>query len=241
MRMMRRWIALLALGMIFLAAAGMPISLSPSVAMGDLQQGTLHAEVLPLQGSDGTPGVDPDQGPPGSLFTVKGAQFLSFAGVESIKLGGREVLGNRTVNTDADGSFTADNLVVPGLEPGSYSLVVTVGTGSQETTAVTIFEVTAQQSLTLQSSSPASALAPLINADNLERVFYFNNSTKDWLFFDPRPAFAAANTLKELRNREIYWLKVRRDQTVTLNGKQQAVNCINEGTAAENCWNLLVW
>jgi len=237
----RRWIALLALGVILLGGVGTPTSLTPSVALAEFQQSTLHAELLSQQASDYTPGVDPDQGPPGSFFTVSGTQFRYYTVVKSIKLGGREVLGNRTVNTDADGSFVAENLLVPGLDPGTYSLVITVGTGSRETIAVRNFEVTAQQSQTVQGSSPASALAPLIDADNLERVFYFNNSTKGWLFFDPRPAFTAANTLTELRDREIYWIKVRRDQSVTLNGKGQSLSCANEGTAAEDCWNLLVW
>lgn len=241
MGMNRRWKALFSLAVILLAAAGMPASLSPSVAMADLQQSTLHAEFLSQQGSDGTPGVDPDHGPPGSFFAVSGTQFRSLTVVQSIKLGGREVLGNRTVNTEADGSFVADNLMVPGLDPGSYALVITVGTGSNQTTAVTIFQVTAPERQTVQSSSPAAALAPLIDANNLERVFYFNNSTKTWLFFDPRPAFAAANTLRELRDRQIYWFKVRRDQAVTLNGKAQIVSCTDEGTASENCWNLIVW
>ncbi len=241
MRTIRRWIALLALAIIFLAAAGMPAALSPSVAMGDNYQNTLQTEFLSQQQSNGTPGVDPDHGSPGSSFTVSGAGFRSFDTVESIKLGGREVLGSRTINTDADGSFVADNLLVPGLDPGSYSLVITVGTGSQETTAVTTFEVTAQPSQTAQGSPPALGLAPLINADNLVRVFYFDNTTKGWLFFDPRPEFAADNTIRELRDRQPYWLKVRRDQTATLNGKSQPLNCINEGTAGEDCWNLLVW
>ena len=150
------------------------------------------------------------------------------------------MLGNQTVNTDSDGHFIAASLLVPGLDPGRYALVVTVGTGSQETTAVGIFEVTAQEQGT-SSKSPEAGFAPLLDADNLERVFNFRNSTKDWIFYDPRPAFAAANTLKELRNREIYWLKVRRDQDVTLNGKAQRVSCANKGTASENCWNLVVW
>ena len=111
----------------------------------------------------------------------------------------------------------------------------------QQSTAATISQVTAPASQSAQTSTPASGLAPLINADNLERVFYFDNSTKTWLFFDPRPAFAAANSLQELRDRQIYWLKIKRDQTVTLNGKGQPLNCINEGMASENCWNLLVW
>ncbi|MFB3119302.1 MAG: hypothetical protein ACE1Y2_02090, partial [Stenotrophomonas maltophilia] len=121
--------------------------------------------------------------------------------VESIKLGGRGVLGNHTVNTDADGNFVAANLLVPGLDPGRHALSVTVGSGSQETTTVGIFEVTAQQQDT-SSGSPEAGFAPLLDADNLERVFNFRNSTKDWIFYDPRLEFAAANTLKELRVRE---------------------------------------
>jgi len=237
----RRSIALLTLGVILLAGVGTPAALTPSVALGEFQQSTLHAELLSHQASDYTPGVDPDQGPPGSFFTVSGTQFRYYTVVKSIKLGGSEVLGNRTVNTDADGSFVADNLLVPGLDPGTYSLVITVGTGSRETIAVGNFEVTAQQSQTVQGSSPASALAPLIDADNLVRVFYFNNTTKTWLFFDPRPAFAAVNTLTELLDRKPYWIKVRRNQSVTLNGRGQSVSCANQGTASEDCWNLLGW
>ena len=111
----------------------------------------------------------------------------------------------------------------------------------QQGITVSIFEANAPLSQSAQTSTPASGLAPLINADNLERVFYFDNSTKTWLFFDPRPAFAVANSLQELRDRQIYFFKVRRDQTVTLNGKPQSVSCANEGTAAVDCWNILVW
>ena len=236
-----RLIAPLILVVILLGTAGMPASLSPSVAMADSQQRTPHAEFLSHQMSEGTPGVDPDRGPAGSFFTVSGTGFRSLTEVESIKLGGSEVLGNRTVNTGADGSFVADNLLVPGLDPGIYGLVITVGRDSNQTIAVTTFEVTASESQPVQSSSPASALAPLIDADNLERVFYFDNSTKTWRFFDHRPAFAAANTLEELRDREIYFFKVSRDQTATLNGKEQALTCVNEGTTSEDCWNNIVW
>ena len=126
---------------------------------------------------------------------------------------------------------------MPGLDPGRYALVVTVGSGSRETTVSALFEVTEPTS----SISPGAGLALLLDADNLERVFYFRNSTKDWLFYDPLPEFAAANTLKELRNGEIYWLKVRRDQDVKLNRKARKFSCTGEGTKSENCWNLVVW
>ncbi len=44
-----------------------------------------------------------------------------------------------------------------------------------------------------------------------------------------------------LFEREVYWIKVRRDQDVTLNGKVQRLSCVNEGTTSENCWNVVVW
>ncbi len=181
----------------------------------------------------------PQKGPQGSLFTVRGTGFPRFDTVESIKLGGLNVLGNRTINTDADGAFTVE-LQVPGLDPGRYALLVTVGSGDKETIVTSIFEVTGEEQVT-SSLSPASGLAPLIDADNLVVVFLFRNSTKDWLFYDPRPAFAAANTLDELRDGEIYWTKVRRDQNATLNGKPRNLTCANAGTTSENCWNLVVW
>ena len=192
------------------------------------------------QESGSTPVPAPQAGSQGSVFTVSASGFRSFAVVESIKLGGVSVLGNRTINTDGDGNFIAAGLQVPGLDPGRYTLVVTVGTGNEKTTAAGTFEVTAQKQAAA-SGSPEDGLAPLLDADNLERVFYFRNSTKDWLFYDPRPEFAAANTLEELRDGDIYWLKVREDQDVTLNGKAQRVSCSGKGTPSENCWNLWVW
>jgi len=180
------------------------------------------------------------RGPPGFLFTVRASGFRSFEVVESIKLGGKELLGNRTINTNADGAFTAKDLRVPGLDPGRYALIVTVGSGDRETNVTSLFEVTAQERVA-SGEPPASGLAPLIDAGNLVRVFLFRNSTKDWLFYDPRPAFAAANTLNELFEREIYWIKVSRDQNAILNGKPRNLTCANPGTPSENCWNLVVW
>ncbi len=180
------------------------------------------------------------RGPPGSLFTVRASGFRSFEVVESIKLGGKELLGNRTINTDADGAFIAADLQVPGLDPGRYALVATVGSGDRKTTVTSIFEVTGQERAA--SSEPtASGLAPLVEADNLERAFFFRNSTKDWLFYDPRPSFTATNTLDELVEREIYWIKVSRDQEVMLNGKVRRMSCAYAGMTSENCWNIVVW
>ena len=119
--------------------------------------------------------------------------------------------------------------------------LLAVGPGGNETIGEPTKTLTARQSRKALGGPPSTELAPLLNADNLIRVFHFKNSTKDWLFYDPRPAFTAANTIIDLENRKIYWLKVKRDQDVTLNGKPQRVSCTNEGTAYEDCWNILVW
>ena len=200
--------------LISIVAALVVASGSPTpIAFGSQESSELALTIF-LQGAPATP----QKGPPGSLFTVRGSGFRSFVVVDSIKLGGLNVLGSRTVNTDADGAFTAEDLQVPGLDPGKYALIVAVGRGDRETTVTGIFEVTAPAQAA-SSILPASGLAPLIDADNLVAVFYFDNTTKDWLFYDPRPAFAAVNTLEQLVEREIYWINVSRDQEATLNGK----------------------
>ncbi len=218
-------------------AALVAVSVSPTVsAIDNSESGSRY----PAQVSGRTLAQTPRQGPPGSLFTVTAGGFRSFELVESIKLGGIELLGSRTINTDGDGVFTAEDLRVPGLDPGRYALVVAVGTGDHKTTVSNIFEVTGQHRAA--ASVPlASGLTHLIDADNLVRVFYFQNSTKDWLYYDPRLAFADASTLNDLRDGEIYWIKARRDQEVTLNQKAKRVSCVNAGTTSENCWNLVVW
>ena len=80
--------------------------------------------------------------------------------------------------------------------------------------------------------APAVALAPLMDNDNLVRVWNFNNSTKAWTFFDPRPAFALVNTIIDITPGEVYWINVLTSEIVTLNGQERALSA---------GWNLLSW
>ena len=82
------------------------------------------------------------------------------------------------------------------------------------------------------SSEPGVALDTLTNSDNLLRVWNFNNATKEWFFYDPRPAFAAANTLTEMVSGQPYWIMVVRAQSALLNGNSRS---FYEG------WNLVPW
>jgi len=161
--------------------------------------------------------------------------------VESIELGGIEVLGNQVIHIDSNGDFVAKGLVIPGLDPGFYSLIITVGNGRHKTTTSSSFEVLPAARSGARGALTSVGFAPLIEAENLERAFFFQNTSKDWLFFDPRESFANKNTLLDVREGEVYWLQVKRTQTVTLNGTEVTLSCVLEKQEAINCWNVLVW
>ncbi|MFQ6025944.1 MAG: IPT/TIG domain-containing protein [Dehalococcoidia bacterium] len=183
--------------------------------------------------------VSPGRGASGNPVTISGNGFRDFDTVQEIKIGGLGALGGRTINTDTNGAFEADDIIVPGLDPGIHSLEVTVGTGSLETTANTSFEVLAE-AVSGVTTAVAAGVAPLGEA--LVRAFNFNNATKAWIFYDPRPEFAAANTLLEFIDGAIYWFRVTTDQLgVVLNGRTRNFTCLNPGTPQEDCWNQDTW
>ena len=100
---------------------------------------------------------------------------------------------------------------------------------------LTVVEGTAiTQALPILSSSTnaADALASLTQGENLIRVWTFDNGSKTWNFFDPRPAFSKANTINSMVPSSIYWIRLNRDQTTLLNG---TVVRLFKG------WNLVPW
>ena len=58
-----------------------------------------------------------------------------------MEIGGLDVLGGSTVNTDVNGNFTISGVVVPSLDPGIHAVMVEVGTGSNRIISSTSFEV----------------------------------------------------------------------------------------------------
>ena len=73
--------------------------------------------------------------------------------------------------------------------------------------------------------------------DNLDAIFHFNNTSKAWTFYDPRPEFADLNTLNELNGGQPYWVLVKDSQEdVDWNGRLVNFTC-----AGGDCWNLEIW
>ena len=175
--------------------------------------------------------VDPGEGQPGDEITLSVEKMPVHSRVSRIEIGGRDVMPAGTPGTDGSGAVTVEDIVIPGLDPGTYSVLLEVN----NTVAIGNLDILPEGPI--GTGTPvAEALAPL--GDSVGAVFYFDGVSKEWLFYDPRPEFAGLNTLEELVAGEPYWILVTEDvEDVALGGKSRSLTC----SAGGNCWNLMVW
>ena len=151
--------------------------------------------------------------------------------VSEVTIDGGNRLGGINLNTDRNGDVTITGIVVPYSEPGFYPVKIKVGIE----TAIVQLEILVEASVTGSATALPGALSEV--GDNLVRVFHFNNSTKVWTFYDPRPEFEGLNTLTELANGQPYWILVSAAQeNVVMNGKTRDLTCVGG-----DCWNQEVW
>ena len=174
--------------------------------------------------------LSPTQAVPGDRINIELFGMPILQNVDSVFLGGRDRL-DIAVNTDGDGNAVIEGLLVPFLDAGFYPVTVKVDTE----TRVEQLEILAEATVTGTATAVADALAPL--GESLVRVFHFNNTSKVWTFYDPRPEFDGLNTLSELANGQPYWMLVSEGQdNVVLNGQTRNLTC-----SGGDCWNLEVW
>ena len=174
--------------------------------------------------------VTPGQAQPGDTITISATDMPVYTAADEVKIGGTE-FKDPGANTDIDGNITIDGLLVPGLDPGTYSVLLDVN----GTIAIGSLEVLAEDSAAGAGAELPGALEGL--DDNLVRVFHFNDVDKSWDFYDPRDEFAELNTLTTLVNGEPYWVLVSDDQEdVVLNNRARTLTCVGG-----DCWNQIVW
>lgn len=177
--------------------------------------------------------VSPPTGVPGAAVTVTGRGFPPNVVVSNTRVGNINVSRSPAPATDDNGAFLS-YFSMPVFSPGLQTVSATV----EGLVGAVFFEVLAGTPVTQPlptpppTSVPIDALAALTQSNDLMRVWTFDNATKSWEFFDPRPAFLGANTIKIMVPGRIYWLQLIRDRTVSLNGK---VVGLFEG------WNLHPW
>ena len=175
--------------------------------------------------------VTPAAAGPGQTISVEIQGMPPYTLVDHVRIDGANRLGGRNVNTDREGDATVDNILVPFLDPGFYPVEVRVG----NETRVAQFEVLAEALVPGVAATLPDAVSGL--GDSLEAIFHFNNTSKEWTFFDPRPEFADLNTLTELNTGQPYWVLVDHShEDVDWNGRLVNFTC-----AADDCWNLEIW
>ena len=176
-------------------------------------------------------GIMPAAAAPGQMISVEIEGMRPYTLVDKINIGRVSLLGNQSVTTDREGDATVSDLIVPYLDPGHYPVEVMVGSE----TRVAQFEVLSEAIVPGVAAMLPGAVSDL--GDNLEAVFHFNNTSKEWSFYDPRPEFADLNTLTELNGGQPYWVLVKDSQEdVDWNGRLVSFTC-----AASDCWNLEIW
>ena len=174
--------------------------------------------------------VEPMRAVPGDTISLSATGFSLFESDIEVKIGSLTVNVPASAHTDGDGAIEGLEVLVPSLDPALYTVQMKVG----ET--VTIGELTVMDDTAV---GVPQALPDAIEAvgDNLEAVFYFNDATKSWQVFDPRPEWADLNTLEELVSGQAYWILIKETQDdAVLNGRLRSLTC-----SGDNCWNLEVW
>jgi hypothetical protein len=148
--------------------------------------------------------VDVAEQSTGEYVTITGSGFPAYAAVSTLTIGGLDVRPTPAPSTDVDGGFTS-TVMVPGVTEGNHTVKVTASgiTGSlslkvKATTAVVI----------AVSTATADVFGDIIAADNLVRVWRFDNASQEWSFYDPRPAFASANSMDNTASGDIVWVNV---------------------------------
>ena len=145
----------------------------------------------------------------GETFVLSGESFPSYVSVTTITIGGIDAKPSPAPATDTNGNFSAA-IMVPGLTTGTHAISVTAGS----VTASSSIEVTSTISaVTAASTATADVFADSIAADNLVRVWKFSNADQSWSFYDPRDAFASANTLSDTASGDIVWVNVTAEES----------------------------
>ena len=150
--------------------------------------------------------LSPTSATAGSTMRVSGENFAGFTQVTKIEISGRNATPTPAPVTDTWGAVSVSNVVVPQLTPGRYAVRVTVG----DDMATEFLEIVATPVVTTMTSE--EAFADLVAADNLIVVWYFDNDTKGWSFYDPRPEVAAAVDLTMVNTGDNVWIQITADQ-----------------------------
>jgi len=153
--------------------------------------------------------IDVSEQSTGSNVTITGTGFPAYAAVATMTIGGLDVRPTPAPSTDVDGGFTS-TVMVPGLTEGNHTVKVTA---SSVTGSISLKVLATTAEVIAVSTATADVFGDSIAADNLVRVWRFDNASQEWSFYDPRPAFASANTMADTASGNIVWVNVTAEES----------------------------
>ena len=169
----------------------------------------------------------PDKGAPGAAIEIRGSGFPGFSTATTVDMGGLSVLPSPVPTALADGLLSIF-VLVPQSNLGAQVVRLTAG-GVSAVATFTIVQP-GPTATRLPAVDTATGLEPL--SESLVRIWSFDNSSKVWSYYDPRPGFASFNSVTRLMRGQVYWIRINTAQTVTLNGSERILYL---------GWNLLAW
>ena len=176
--------------------------------------------------------LSPTTGVEGSMVTATATGFNRFVSMDLLEVGDTEVTVSPNPSTDRNGDTTF-SFQIPGADPGVYNVTVDFD-GTTASMGYTV--VDASGVVGAVTSGVETALAPLVDGGTLDRVFYFNNATKEWQWYISDPDFASTNNLNEVVSGAPLWVLVTEDTSVVLNTRLVDFTC-----AGDDCWNLITF
>ena len=184
-------------------------SLSPGAAIVSVTVGSISGTTTAFTVPNPSITIEPSSATVEDTIIITGAGFNALTAVTTLNIGSASALPSPAPRAGRTGAVEAI-VIVPLLNPGKYTVVMTNATGF---TATATFTALAAPAVEVVSTSDVSVIfADAFAADEVERVFLFTNPTSEgesgaWTFNDPREAFQEFNTYETCTDGDIAWVK----------------------------------
>jgi len=155
--------------------------------------------------------ITPAEAAPEDIVVITGSGFNALSAITRLDIGTASALPSPAPKAGRSGDVEA-SVEIPLLNPGTYTVIMT---NADNFTATGTFKAVASKAPVVASTdNTETVFADVIaNNDSLVRVWRYSNADQSWTFFDPRPAFATANTLVKTGTGAILWVNVNAEQT----------------------------
>jgi hypothetical protein len=185
--------------------------LSPGTQIISAKVGEITGSTTDFSTPNPSVSVTPASASVEETITVTGTGFNSLGTVTVLSIGSASAIPSPAPRATRNGDITTE-VLVPLLNAGAYTVTMTNGTGFS---ASTTFTATAAKVVAASTADDTSTVFAdvIANDDSLVRVWRFSNADQSWNFYDPRPAFASANTLAKTGAGDIVWVNVTAEQS----------------------------